>query len=193
MKTELGAVLLIALVAGSVGLGSYAGVHSLVGITTGTTLYVCTQDVPNPSYPVMVMEQGSSGVICIVYAGPQLAQPLQQPTSVNEVGPNGSFIGGTNGSVPGINATLLSVVARGLDNETVEYLITVAADAGDGAYQLGIGSRCAGFPLVVGNDTGVTSNLDHYYPATPWSCGPFSYVTEMVGVSAGITLLWLAP
>ncbi len=195
LRVEVGAVMLMALVVGSVGLASYVGTQP-AATTTGaeTSGSACAQGAPiysvNPVTLTVLMKPGSSGIVCILYGGnlDQPSPPINEPANIYAIGRNGSYLGNANGTVAGINATFLAVVARGLANETVEYSITVAPNAQDGAYALWIGSSCPGFPLVVGdNITGVIPNLNHYY-ANPWSCPSANYHTLMVGASAGITL-----
>ena len=173
------AVLIIVLVAGSLGVASYAGGPPVTAMPGSTCGYVAFS---SPGQ-VMLMEPGSFGVICILYGGnmDQPSPPINEPAIIYAIGPNGSYLGDADGTVTGINATFAAVVARGLANETVEYLVMVAPNAKDGAYVLWIGSSCPGFPLVIGdNISSVAPNLNHYY-ANPWSCPAANYRTLMIG------------
>ncbi len=190
MKSELGAILLIALVAGSVGLASYEGVHPLASTATATSSGGCAQVVPSLAIIAVIMKPDSSGVVCITYVGGDVSQPsppLRQPAGIYDTGPNGSMHG--NGQAPGVNATFVSNVGRVAGNVTVQYLITVAKNVEAGAYAVWVGSMCqGGFPLVVGNITSAMPNLLAYYGSGGgWHCPPSNYFTLMTGVSAGVT------
>ncbi len=200
LKTELGAVLIMALVVGGLGLGSFMGTSGRQSSTpigeqsqeTSTTAAatpasVCGNAAPYARFQqVMSMSPGSSGIVCVMYDIGSAQQEneswvVQQTGHVYLLGPNGTVVGGAEG----INVTVLSVT-RTQDNESVEYRIAASSDA-DGAYSWWLtGSSCPGFPLVVGNVTSATPILRSYF-SSDFYCPAMLYAVEIDGAS-GVAL-----
>jgi len=217
MRNEVAALVLVVLVAGSLGMGYLAGSSNrqtaTTTITVGTTVTVGTSSCSTPfnlttpfnnnsaNHPLLVASAGTTGAICLEYSNTynnSISDPIY--FAVLQY-----FKGGIAGVCTGplCNVKSIQVVAsqRSVnftpsanpsdEIEDVTYTVTIPSNVTEGAYGIQLYEFCSLFPLFVEPNNGSvaipTSEFTPWYPHTG-SCEAQVVGARVLGVS-GFTVL----
>ena len=194
MREEALAVVLVLLVAGSLGASYFAGGQAPTGATTSTAVISTTTTVDSEGVcgnsnasqsgggRVILMQQSVIGFVCVYYS----ANSAQRGELLQSVGGLYSLNSTGNPSpAKGVNITIWSEYASS-NGESIEYLIRTTGNA-TGVYTWWAPGTCPGFPLVIGmNLTSAQATLNRYY-SQPFYC-PAAFFGAQLDGSSGVTL-----